>query len=266
MGAAGDGREHAHPEVGGRPRPGPAPAPAIPGGPGHGRPAHHGAETSRERRHDAPHGCRGGASSGWWPLEEPAGSQARAAADGQEAARRPAGSSGETAAGWHAVPRQERLQRHPVPPGRNSLHYWRQAKSLPRVAWNFFVISLCRVLPWFGVKNFLYRRLGMKVGRDVAFGLMAMVDIFWPELIQVGDNSIIGYNTVLLAHEFLIDEYRTGPVVIGRNVMIGANCTVLPGVVIGDGAVVSAHSLVNADVPPGAVVGGVPARPLGRRP
>lgn len=160
---------------------------------------------------------------------------------------------------------RRRLRRIPTPPGRNSLHYWRQAKSLPRVAWNFLVISVARVIPWFGVKNFLYRSLGMKVGRDAAFGLMAMVDVFWPELIEVGENSIIGYNTVLLAHEFLLHEYRIGPVVVGRNVMIGANCTVLPGVVIGDGAVVAAHSLVNRDVPPGAVVGGVPARPLQER-
>ncbi|EKP94561.1 acyltransferase [Thermaerobacter subterraneus] len=203
--------------------------------------------------------CGGGRPPG-----EMAWSQALAAAGSGSPRPGGAGPSGGEGA-WQAVPRQQRLRRHPVPPGRNSLHYWREAKSLPRVAWNFLVISLCRILPWFGVKNFLYRRLGMKVGRDVAFGLMAMVDVFWPELIEVGDNSIIGYNTVLLAHEFLIGEYRTGPVVIGRDVMIGANCTVLPGVVIGDGAVVSAHSLVNADVPPGAVVGGVPARPIGHR-
>lgn len=177
------------------------------------------------------------------------------AAAGQAAANKAAA---EKAAGE----RHRRLQRFPTPPGRNSLHYWRQAKSLPRVAWNFIIISLARITPWLGVKNAMYRLLGMKVGRDVAFGLMAMVDIFWPELIEVGDNSIIGYNTVLLAHEFLIHEYRIGRVVIGRDVMIGANCTILPGVVIGDGAVVSAHSLVNRDVPPGAVVGGVPVRPL----
>ncbi|HIC87949.1 MAG TPA: acyltransferase, partial [Anaerolineae bacterium] len=80
----------------------------------------------------------------------------------------------------------------------------------------------------------------------------------------IGDNTIVGYNTVILGHEYLLREWRRGPVVIGKNVVIGANCTILPGVVIGDGAVISAMSLVNKDVPPGAVVGGVPIRPLPR--
>jgi acetyltransferase-like isoleucine patch superfamily enzyme len=89
------------------------------------------------------------------------------------------------------------------------------------------------------------------------------LDVFFPQLISLADNSIIGYNTVILAHEFLVKELRTGPVTIGEDVMIGANVTILPGVHIGDGATVSACSLVNADVPPGAMVGGVPARPIG---
>jgi acetyltransferase-like isoleucine patch superfamily enzyme len=50
--------------------------------------------------------------------------------------------------------------------------------------------------------------------------------------------------------------------VVGPDVTIGANTTVLPGVVIGAGAMVSAMSLVNRDVPPGALVGGVPIRLL----
>jgi acetyltransferase-like isoleucine patch superfamily enzyme len=100
----------------------------------------------------------------------------------------------------------------------------------------------------------------MKVGRDVSIGLMAMFDVFFPRLISIGDNSIIGYNATVLTHEFLIEEYCKGPVEIGSNVLIGSNVTILPGVCIGDGAVVGAGSLVNRDIPPGALAAGVPAR------
>ncbi len=89
---------------------------------------------------------------------------------------------------------------------------------------------------------------------------MVMPDIMFPEKITVGDNSIIGYNTTLLAHEYLIREYRLGEIVIGNEVMIGANTTILPGVRIGDGAIVSAGTLVHKDVPGGAFVGGNPMR------
>ena len=158
-----------------------------------------------------------------------------------------------------------RVERHPVPPGPNALRQWRRARSFWRVVFHFVVITIARYLPWLGVKNALYRMLGMQVGRGVAFGLAAMVDIFFPDRIRIGDRSIVGYNTVILTHEFLIDEWRVGTVEIGRDVMIGANCTILPGVRIGDGAVVAAHSLVNRDIPPGAFAGGVPARVLRMR-
>ena len=140
--------------------------------------------------------------------------------------------------------------------------HWRRHVPLWRVARNFLVVYLCRYLPSLPLKNLLYRSLGVRVGRRTVAGLGATLDVFFPQLISIGDDTIIGYNTVILAHEFLRRELRTGPVVIGADVMIGANCTILPGVVIGDGAVISAHSLVNDDVPAGGVVGGVPARPL----
>ncbi len=157
--------------------------------------------------------------------------------------------------------RQERLTSYPSGPV-NSLWLWRRHVSLWRVVRNFLVIYLCRYLPSLRWKNALYRSLGVRVGPHASAALSATLDIFFPELITIGENAILGYNSVILAHEFLRDELRTGPVVVGRDVVIGASCTVLPGVVIGDGATVSAHSLVNRDVPPGAVVGGVPARLL----
>lgn len=148
----------------------------------------------------------------------------------------------------------------PSPPGKNSLHLWYRAVNPLRVCRNFIIIIICRYIPSLHVKRWLYNCLGMKVGKNVSVGLMAMMDIFFPQLITIGENSVLGYNCTILCHEFLIEEYRTGVVEIGRDVMLGANSTVLPGVIIGDGAVVGAGSLVNRDIPPGALAAGVPAR------
>jgi len=142
----------------------------------------------------------------------------------------------------------------------NSLRHWHKVRNPLRTCINFLLIYAARYAPSLSLKRFLLRLCGAKVESGAAFGLGATVDIFFPENIFVGKDAIIGYNTVLLGHEFLQGEYRTGNVEIGARAMLGANCTVLPGVKVGEGASVSAMSLVNCDIPPGEIWGGVPAR------
>jgi len=94
--------------------------------------------------------------------------------------------------------------------------------------------------------------------------------------ITIGPDTMIGeYASVRDAnHRFRTKQpirdagYRAAPIVIGANVWIGRGAIVLPGVRIGDRAVIGANAVVTHDVPAGAVVGGVPAQPLhhGRRP
>lgn len=90
--------------------------------------------------------------------------------------------------------------------------------------------------------------------------------------IEIGRASAIGQHTVVVAANHTTgtarphvmtawDETRTG-VILGDNVWVGANCTLLPGTRIGDSAVIAAGSVVRGEVPPGEIWGGVPARRL----
>ena len=85
--------------------------------------------------------------------------------------------------------------------------------------------------------------------------------------ITLGDGTFLGNNVVLttMNHDFDPEKRRTtypAPIVIGKNVWIGSSVTVVPGVYIGDGAIVAAGSVVTRDVPPNTIVAGVPARVL----
>lgn len=156
------------------------------------------------------------------------------------------------------------VRRYPVE-GPNALWQLYRTVSPWKGVKNFIFIQIARYCPVLSLKNWIYRHiLGMKVGDHTAFGLMVMVDVFFPELITIGRNSVIGYNTTILAHEYLIKEYRLGEVNIGSEVMIGANTTILPGITIGDGAVIAAGSIVHKDVEAGTFVGGNPLRVLER--
>lgn len=83
--------------------------------------------------------------------------------------------------------------------------------------------------------------------------------------VVIGDGCLIGHNTVMatLNHDLSSSkraDMHPAAITIGRNVWIGSNATILPGVTIGDNAVVAAAAVVTKDVPENAVVMGAPAR------
>lgn len=85
--------------------------------------------------------------------------------------------------------------------------------------------------------------------------------------IHIGDDSLIGHKVVLatLNHGFAPEDRGTLyplPIVIGRNVWIGASATILPGVTVGDNAIIAAGAVVTKNVSANTIVGGVPARVL----
>ena len=99
--------------------------------------------------------------------------------------------------------------------------------------------------------------------------------IYGGNSIHIGNNVMIAPHCMIAAgnHDYVQTDIpmrfagtvTKGPIVIEDNVWIGANCTITDGVRIGRDAVVAANSLVNKNVDPYAIVGGVPAKVIGSR-
>jgi acetyltransferase-like isoleucine patch superfamily enzyme len=107
----------------------------------------------------------------------------------------------------------------------------------------------------------------LEVGNN--FGMTGGV-LCTAERIKIGNQVIVGANTVITDTDFHPLDFeqrryksskgRTASVVIGDHVFIGMNCLILKGVTIGQGSVIGAGSVVTAEVPPGVVMAGNPAR------
>ena len=83
--------------------------------------------------------------------------------------------------------------------------------------------------------------------------------------VNIGDGCQIGQNLVFATlNHFLEPQKRkmtySAPIVLGKNVWVGSNATILQGVTIGDNAVIGAGAVVTGDIPAGTVAVGVPAR------
>lgn len=142
-------------------------------------------------------------------------------------------------------------------------------------------------IPFHSIRKFFYAVSGIKIGRGSTIHMWT--NFFYPPNISIGDGSIIGDHVFLdgraplkignhvdIASQVLIynsehdinsEDFKPleAPVEIGDYVFIGPRAIILPGVKIGQGAVIAAGAVVTKDVADFAVVGGVPAQVIGER-
>lgn len=119
-------------------------------------------------------------------------------------------------------------------------------------------------------RAFLLRKIGCHVGKNVFIGEYVRMDIWHADMIHIEDNVSIASGSRLLCHQRDFKDYFVGsdynqldyivkPIVLKKGCLIGMESFILPGVTVGEGAIVGAGSLVTKDIPAWTVAVGRPA-------
>lgn len=125
--------------------------------------------------------------------------------------------------------------------------------------------SIASNCPFNNIRIFLYRLCGFKIGKNVFVGMHSYLDDMCYNILTIGDNVIIAYGVYFACHGRNQGHY---PITIKDGAYIGMRANVISknvdgsenGVVIGEGAVVGACTLVNCDIPDGMTAVGIPCR------
>ncbi len=124
---------------------------------------------------------------------------------------------------------------------------------------NLFYDKILLPIPF---RKGFYQLMGAQIGGGIIPISGQLLD---PHLISLGSNTHIGEDALLTPHAVTSDnKLYIGRIIIGENTMIGAKSTIMPGVKIGNGAMVNAMSLVtmNTVIADNEIWGGIPARKL----
>jgi len=125
---------------------------------------------------------------------------------------------------------------------------------------NRLLQHLARIMPGAEtIRPALHRARGVKIGKNVWIGYDAILDTSRPYLITLEDGSSIGMRATIIAHFRELQGVK-----IEQDAFVGPGAIILPNVVVGRGAVVTAGSVVTQSVPPMTVVQGNPARPVAK--
>jgi acetyltransferase-like isoleucine patch superfamily enzyme len=139
-----------------------------------------------------------------------------------------------------------------------------RSKSFIRQGLNRLLHLICRFAPGAtGLRPFLHRIRGARIGKNVWIGEEVYLENEYPERVEIHDGAMVGLRTIILAH-----THGVGRIVIGKNTFIGAGSVIVTSstrtIVIGEGSVIMASSLVNRSVAPYTLYGSDTAKPLAK--
>jgi acetyltransferase-like isoleucine patch superfamily enzyme len=148
----------------------------------------------------------------------------------------------------------------------------RQSQSKLKFIWkklrNHVFETLAYNCPINSIRIKLHKWRGVNIGKNVLIGLRVTIDHSYPEYVYIEDDVSLAGNNYILAHSNPYPHFKevlpsyVAPVVLKRGCWLGIGSTVLPGVTIGDEAVVATGSVVTKDVAARSIVAGVPAKEM----
>lgn len=163
----------------------------------------------------------------------------------------------------------ERVFTHPTSHPSRPTGFCPCDRSVWKATWLYVrgaLLVLVFTLPVNRLKAWLLRRLGARVGRGVYFCPGVWIDPSFPELLTIEDGVFLGSGAKVFLHEFGLNEFRAGKVILCRGALIGGLAVIRCGVEIGQRAVVAACAVVACDVPAGCTAISPPARIVRREP
>jgi acetyltransferase-like isoleucine patch superfamily enzyme len=132
----------------------------------------------------------------------------------------------------------------PYPFKINPVYLW---WGLPKVLFKYFIGNIIKLLPPSFLQIWLLRMLGIKIGKNVGISLGFQIDIWYPDLIKIEDNVIIGTDVKIYTHDISKSRIKLGKVIIRKNALIGANSIIGAGVIIGENSKIGLGSVVTKD-------------------
>jgi len=174
------------------------------------------------------------------------------------------------------------------------LVFWNQLKQVKRYikslkpGWRWWFVNswLCN-FPSIRFRGWCLRKMGMKMSKNVrlftGFHIREPQNIIIEDGVSIGPkvlldgrmgltikkNAVIGYEAIIwtLNHDYNDLHFcgKGAPVEIGENAWVCSRSIILPGIKIGKGSVVASNAVVTKDVPPFAIVAGIPAKVIGQR-
>lgn len=112
---------------------------------------------------------------------------------------------------------------------------------------------------------------GVKIGKNVYIGIQCSIDNAYPEYVYIEDNVSIASESMIIAHSNPYSHFRNvtpaqiSPVVIKKGAWLSVRSLILPGVTIGENAIVTAGSVISSDVPSCSAVSGNPAKIIAKK-